>query len=323
MPTTNFNGGVAPWGAVPGVYDMALGRTWFVCNRSGVTAGGGFSADKPLASVADANAAIDTNSPTQGDMVIIGQGHTENITAANTFSGSSVNTSTITLKAGTRYIGQGTGTYRPTFTWTAAASAWNLTVANTTIENCNLFLAGAHAAGSALTVAAPITVSAAGCKLLNNRMFFGFDADQIVTIGITTTAAADDFWFNGNYCRAEVAAATGTTFMQLVGADFMQMNGNYISGASSAVGVGIVRFLTTASLGISWDSNQIQNQLAASASAVTGLAGCTGMVTNCTWGILDNATKAGFTTPANLQFGNCFTVNDNGENGAAMTPVSA
>ena len=95
------------------------------------------------------------------------------------------------------------------------------------------------------------------------------------------------------------------------------------SSAGSTTTLGVVQFVTTASLGINWNRNNIQSQLASSVSAVVGLAGCTGMIRDCTWGILDNATKAGFTVPGNLAFGNCYTVNDNGENGTAMTPISA
>jgi len=259
------------------------------------------------------NAALNVCRSNRGDRIVCLPGHAENIDAADKWSN---------IKAGVEVIGTGTGDNRATFTWTAATSTILMDVASFAIRNCNLYLAGPHAAGTALTVAAPITVSAAGCSITDCRVFFGFAANQNVTIGITTTAAGDDFSFRRNYCRAEVAAATGTTFMQLVGADYMTMEDCFISGASSGVNVGIVRFLTTASLGINWRRNVIQNQLASSVSAVTGLAGCTGQVHQCGWGILDNATLAGFTTPANIQFYDCYTVNNNGENGAAMTPVS-
>lgn len=267
-------------------------------------------------SFATVNLALQQCVSGRGDVIYVLPGYTESIATADAWSGLGTNND-VTI------IGMGRGTNRPTFTWTTATSTVLFDTANFRLLNCNLYLAGAHAAGSALTVAAPITVSAAGCEISDCEIFWGFDADQIVGIGITTTATADFFVFNRNWCYAETAAVPTTTFMQLVGADYMQMYDTKIQGPGSTTAIGVVRFLTTASLGIDWVNVRCQNQLASSASAVTGLAGCTGTVVNGSWGILDNTTKAGFTTPANLSFFNCYTVNDNGENGTAMTPISA
>lgn len=251
----------------------------------------------------------------RGDVIYVLPGYSESIATADAWSALAATDVSI--------IGMGRGTNRPTFTWTTATSTVLFDTANFKLFNCQLYLAGAHAAGSALTVAAPITVSAAGCEISDCEIFWGFDADQIVGIGITTTATADWFTFNRNYCYAETAAVPTTTFMRLVGADYMQMYDTKIQGPGSTTAIGVVQFLTTASLGIDWVNVRCQSTLASSASAVVGLAGCTGTVVNGSWGILDNVTKAGFTTPANLSFFNCYTVNDNGENGVAMTPVSA
>jgi hypothetical protein len=260
------------------------------------------------------NAALSQCASGRGDVIYVLPGYSESITAD---AWSNLAATDVSI------IGMGRGTNRPTFTWTLAGSTMLFDTANFKLFNCQLYLAGAHAAGAALTVAAPITVSAAGCEISDCEIFWGFDADQIVGIGVTTTAAADFFNFNRNYCYAETAAAPTTTFMRLVGADYMQMYDTKIQGPTSSTSIGVVQFLTTASLGIDWVNVRCQNTVASSASAVVGLAGCTGTVQNGCWGILDNATKAGFTTPANLSFFNCYTVNDNGENGTAMTPVSA
>jgi len=251
----------------------------------------------------------------RGDWIYLLPGYTESISAADAWSNLAATDVTV--------CGLGRNTNRPAITWTAAASTVLFDTANFRLLNCQLFLAGPHAAGSALTVAAPITVSAAGCEISDCRIFWGFDADQIVTIGITTTAAADDFAFHRNYCRAETAAVPTTTFMRLVGADYMQMFDTKIQGPGSTTTLGPVQFLTTASLGLDWRRCIIQNQLASSVHAVTGLAGLTGTAHQCGWGILDNATLAGFVTPGNMQFFACYTANDNGEEGALMTPVSA
>lgn len=249
----------------------------------------------------------------RGDRIICLPGHTESIAAADAWSNLSTKTD-ITVQ------GLGRGTNRPTFTWTAAASTLLMDAANFSIENVRMFLAGPHAAGSALTVAAPITVSAAGCAINDCEIAWGFDADQIVTIGITTTAAADYFEFSRNDCYAETAAVPTTTFMRLVGADFMKMWDTRIIGPGSTTTLGPVQFLTTASLKINWKNSTVQNQLAASVHAVTGMAGLTGTCHVCGFGILDNATAVGFVTPGNVQFLDCQTSNDNGV-GSAVIPA--
>src|SRR5688500_12952960 len=102
------------------------------------------------------NAGLARCRASRGDVVIVLPGHTEKISSADQMS---------SLGAGTRIIGAGYGTMRPTFTWTAATSTFLFDVANTSIENCRLFLAGPHAAGTAVTVAAPITVTGASCAI--------------------------------------------------------------------------------------------------------------------------------------------------------------
>jgi hypothetical protein len=268
------------------------------------------------------NAGLARCRASRGDCVVVLPGHAENIATADAMS---------SLVAGTRIIGCGYGSLRPTFTWTAAAATFLFDVANTSIENCRLFLAGPHAAGTALTVAAPITVSAAYCSILDCEIFAGFDADQIVTIGITTTAAADDFTFSGNTLVAETAAEC-TTMIQFVGADRLNFRDNIITAASSAVGVGVVRFLTTASTNIRMFNNVIQNTKAVCETAVTGMAGLTGLVDYLWLGVLENAAaanivlldaKSAFETPASLQFGaNVFCTNVAAETAAKMTLVS-
>lgn len=301
---------------LPGlVLSPSGGRVSFV-GTSAILAGLGQTGEAIASrSFTSVNAALAECVSGRGDFIYLLPGYTESIAAADAWSNLAATDVSV--------IGLGHGTNRPTLTWTAAASTVLFDTANFRLQNCQLYLAGAHAAGSALTVAAPITISAAGCEISDSTIFWGFDADQIVTIGITTTAAADFLKFNRNYCYAETAAVPTTTFMRLVGADHMEMVGTTIVGAGSTTTLAPVQFLTTASLGIRWRDCVVRNQLALSVHAVTGMAGLTGDCTDCTWGILDNATLVGFVTPASVQFGGCRTVNLAGENAAPMTPVSA
>jgi hypothetical protein len=233
----------------------------------------------------------------RGDVIYLLPGYTESIGAADAWSNLAATDVSI--------IGMGRGTNRPAITWTVAGSTMLMDVANFKIFNCQLFLAGPHAAGTAVTVAAPITVSAAGCEISNCRIFWGFDADQIVTIGITTTAAADDFKFNRNYCFASTAAVPTTTFLRLTGTDFLEMVDTTIVGPGSTVAIGPVQQLTTAGLGSSIVNCRFSNTLASSTHSFTAIAGCTGQVHGCGFGVL--AAGNGLTTGSGLQVNDSWT----------------
>ncbi len=252
----------------------------------------------------------------RGDVIYLLPGYTESIAAADSWSN-------LGTKTDISIIGMGRGTNRPTLTWTAAGSTVLFDSANFRLLNCQLYLAGAHAAGAALTVAAPITVSAAGCEISDCTIFWGFDSDQIVAVGITVSANGDFFKFNRNYCYAETAAVPTTTFLQLTGADYLQIWDTKVQGAGSTTTLAPVQFVTTASLGIDLRRSIFQNQIASSIHAVTGMAGLTGTTMDCGYGILDNATLVGFVTPGSVQHIRAYTVNLAGENGALTTPVSA
>ena len=200
-----------------------------------------------------------------GDYVYVLPDHSENVSSADQMS---------SLVAGTRIVGLGAGTLRPTLTWTAAAATFLFDVANVSLSNFVLKFATSDNGG--VTVAAPITVSAAGCSITGCDIRFGDDANDIVTIGVTTTAAADDFTFSNNHCVAATAAEC-TTFMNIIGCDRLRMHDNYIAGATSNVAVGIVRFATTASLNVDLRRNFYANRKALSTCAVTGLAACSGV----------------------------------------------
>lgn len=256
------------------------------------------------------NSALALCRASKGDIVVVLPGHAENVSAADSWSN---------LVAGTRIVGLGTGNLRPTFTWTAAASTVLFNVANVSLTGCILNLCSTGNAG--VTVAAPITISAAGCTIANCDIFFGGDADDIVTIGITTTAAADDLCLANLMCYGATTAEC-TTFLRLVGTDRLRMLGCVIDGATSSTTVGVLQMLTTAPTQVYIDGCTFVNRKAASAHAATGMAAATGVVKNCAFGILDNATLQGFDTEGDLQFFNCTVANLAGEAGAAKAPAS-
>jgi hypothetical protein len=254
----------------------------------------------------------------RGDYIYVLPGYTENITAD---AWSNLAATAVTV------VGLGRGTNRPQLTWTVAGSTMLFDTANFRLQNCNLYMCGPLAGTTALTVAAPITVSAAGCAVEDCFINYGIDADQGVTIAVTTTAAGDYFEFKRNQCFADVTAGSTltTSFMYLVGADWCQVHDNVIDGATTSTTVGSVRFITTASIGIDFRRNTIVNKKSASVHAVTQMDGVLGCVSDCGFGILDNATLAGW-VPASAGNGpqhfRNYAANLAAEEGALMTPVS-
>lgn len=229
------------------------------------------------------NAALALCRSGKGDVVVVLPGHAENISTADHMSN---------LVAGTVIIGLGHGTLAPTFTWTATAATFLLNVANVAIHNCRMFMAGSTTSTTALTVTAPITVSAGGCGIFGCYIDFGVDVNQLCTIPITTTADGDDFRFEGNTCFGDTAAEC-TTFLRLVGADRAVIRNNRIIGATSSVVVGLVQFITTDSLNVLMDKdNHIRNNKAASSAAASVSAGATsssGYVNELYMTVLDDA----------------------------------
>jgi hypothetical protein len=165
----------------------------------------------------------------------------------------------------------------PTFTWTAAAATFLLDVANVRLENLTLNM---DPGAGTVTVAAPIIVSAAGCQIYGCKMRMGTDVNSTVTIGVTTTAAADDLEIVA--CDVYGAQASViTTCFRFVGADRLRLIGCNISAGTSANAVGVVQFLTTASLDILVEGCKFRNNKAAATHSFTGMAGLTGIIKNC------------------------------------------
>jgi hypothetical protein len=246
------------------------------------------------------NAALGQARASAGDVVFVLPGHTENISVADQMSA---------LLAGTRIVGGGHGTLRPTFTWSAAASTFLLDVANVTIENCILEMAGDPALTDALTVTAPITISAAGCALKSCRVRVSVDADQLCTIAVTTTAGADDLTIEDCLFFGSTLGEV-TTILDLIGCDRLVMRRNMFKGATSSVTVGVVRFATTASTDIILEDNTYINKKAVSEAAVTGLANVSGVSRNEHFAYLVTSTLTGWFTSTGIMTFHRPTVTD-------------
>src|SRR5258708_10454729 len=135
------------------------------------TANNGTSPSQPFATL---NQARLTATASQGDVIYLLPGHAETITAA---AGVALS------KAGLTIIGLGTGTLRPTFTFTtAAAASFDITAANIAISNC-IFTNGIDAQTAMINVN-KTDISFFDCDFNTNAAATG------AILGILTAATA-------------------------------------------------------------------------------------------------------------------------------------
>lgn len=289
------------------------GRVYYVLSTG--NPGNGESADYPLQSLFGANGALSkiANRTNSGDVIYVLPGHTESVSSAD--MGSHMGTA-----SGFSIVGLGTGTMRPAFTWTAATATFLMDTANVELANCQLFLAGDTGSTTALTVAAPITVSAAGCRIVNCYINYGVDADQLVTIGITTTASADNFEFIGNYCVA-ATGSVNTTFLRLVGVDNGYIAYNYIRGETSVATVGSIQCLTTASTNLRLIGNFVANMKSDATIAFTPMTATTGIAAHNLFYV--DGTGILPITAGLMEWFQNYAINDQGEAGALVGTASA
>ena len=127
MPLTNYNFGVSSFGmpVLGSGGHMTTGDVYFVSSTATNASDGnlGTAPDKPLATL---NGAVTRVTASQGDIVFVMPNHAENVSSSTT---------QVLSKAGIKWIGLGSGTDRPTFTYTATGGLFQVTGANNYIEN--------------------------------------------------------------------------------------------------------------------------------------------------------------------------------------------
>lgn len=328
MPQTNFPSGVSSYGGPVfqgSIYDAPPGEVLWVGNGISGRAGDGSSRDRPLASIADAFVKITTTSGLQtfGAIVYVLPGHAENVTGADIYSGSSVNTTGQQAPAGTRVIGLGYGNNRPTLTFTAAASTITLANAGVSFEN---FVIKGPQTGTA-TCAALFTVTGATCAVVKCDMNMGASGTALCTTGITLGTNATKFVVTDCEVFA-AAAATPTSWIQFTNtnapARCQVLRNNVTLVLSSATGavVDCSGGSGTAPLGWYISDNNFNNYATNSTVALKGVAGCTGTVAYNNLGIT-NATggATAINTPGSWNMSQNFG-GVSGKQGIAITPAS-
>lgn len=245
--------------------------------KTALAPGDGTTPESPLSSLFGAGGGIDSlrGRINCGDIIYILPGHVETIGIADVS-----NTGVVAATAaGYSIVGMGTGTMRPTFNWTAAASTW--LVNQPGIEIANLILN--FAVTAATVVVTPMTVSAASCRIVD--CFINWGASTTIGCGstlgaIALTAAADYFDFIGNFAlNLDVAGTAGNaiTLLSMNGADYATITDNKVFGATTATTVGPLHFLTALSSDVLIARNYIENLIASSTIAISSaISGVTG-----------------------------------------------
>lgn len=194
VPITVSNPGKVLWvassGAVPGPG----------CTASSDSNPGTFT--KPFASLAGALASSQTQA-SRGDLIVLKPGHVETITAA---------AGIVMSVAGITVLGLGTGSLRPTFTFTTANTATITVTANSVgFSNC-LFVGGFLNVATCFSIAnAQVATDFAvdNCEFRDSSAILNFVA--IVKIG-TTANIADGLQFTNNRVLGQASTpAAGTT----------------------------------------------------------------------------------------------------------------
>jgi len=309
MPATNLPGGATSYGfpIFPGsLYDVPQGNVWFVNNnrtQALQASGDGTSRDKAFVSIADALAKIATTNPTKGDMIVVGAGHTENVTASNTWSNSLVNTGAVAIPQGTRIVGEGIGSSRPTITFTAAGSTIAFASQDCSIENMVL-----TAPTGSVSVTAAITSTASGLIVRNNWFAAITGTASQFTTSVLLASGSNFAYILDNYAYAVAGSGAPTNWVATtgtVGPTNVYLQRNTAQLALSATTAGLIDVSSASGTApTNWliSDNTFVNQIASATVCIKGVAGWTGTVcyNNFGGGVTTNMTTTAINTPASL-----------------------
>lgn len=184
------------YGRIVGNDEVGRGRTFYVSSLVDGTDG-----TSPATAVGTLNEAIDKCTANRGDKIVVMEGHTETLTAAD---GVDVDVAGVTI------VGLGRGTKRPKFLYTNAAGEFVIGAANVRIENL-WFVPSV----TAITHAIDVEAAATDCQIVNCRF-----ADAVV-------AGTDEF-------NAAITAVAGSLRGTIQGCHF----DSGVAGAIYAISLG-------------------------------------------------------------------------------------
>ncbi len=281
------------------------GAIVWVGNATGLPAGDGSKRTYPLSSVFGASGAIAklaalnkaSGQVQTGGTINVLPGHVESITAST-----SVSTLGGTALTGTNIVGMGVGASRPTFNWTATASALLMNKAGTWIRNCNFNLSSV----AATVVTAAITVSAADCGLEDVDILPATSATQLTTTAITVATGATRFVQNRVRIVAETFATNPTDICKTTAAvdGFQMYDCEYLCAVNSTT-TGTL-FLSAAPINVDIRRCTFRNKIASSTKCLVASTSTTGNLQNC-YGIIQTTGAAtAFGTLGDLALFECY-----------------
>jgi hypothetical protein len=252
----------------------------------------------------------------RGDQVIALPGHVETIATADAWA---------SLPAGVsiRGLGEPESDQRPTLNFTATGSTVLMDQAGTVIDNFIIDCCKT----AATTVAAPFTVSAAGCKFTRNKVHTITSATQLATIPLTVASGADDCLIADNYIWATGAgtfATNPTNNIKITAAVAnLRIMRNDIYGGTAAA-TGLIE-ASAAPTNVRIVANHLNNMFATGTSVIVLIANSTGVVAYNSLSVTNNGTAAnqGITVPGAVRCFQNFCSDEDGKSGVITPGVAS
>lgn len=246
------------------------------------------------------------------DIVYVLPGHTESVTATACILAQQV--------AGAQVIGIGSGSLRPTFTWTATTSIWNITVSNMRFTNLNLVVGGANG------VVNSILLTGTDNQIDNCDILCATSATLYSLIPVQIAAAAHRSTIYHNTFRTTGATGAITECINVAGAsDLTRIVANEFLVANAASLVINVAAAIATNLVISYNQIAVTAATAAAVGVIViGAAASTGyLCSNYIYNVIaGNAFAGGITLGAGTLVGLWDNRNaDEVVKSAVLTPV--
>ena len=211
MPT-NFSTGVLSRGVPTESGDLLTGGNiyWVDSGHANTSDGNaGTRRDQPLATIAQA---VSNTTASNGDFILVAEGHAETITAK-------VDVSVI----GVTIRGLGRGTLRPSITGNVGDDTFDLSAANCRIE-------GLHFNEATSVTGGAINVSAAYCEIVDCR----FDCGANDLESITVTATGDNLLIDGCEFNVTANGPDAAIEIEAAGCDRITIQNNIFNGGSDS-----------------------------------------------------------------------------------------
>lgn len=228
----------------------------------------------------------------RGDVVYVLPGHAETISAADGWSN---------LVAGTRILGNGYGSIKPTITFSATGSTILIDVADTWISGLKFVTA------ASTTVTVGLVGSAANFHFVGNEVDLG-SSSSLWTNFATATSACTGWVWASNEMYSTVTAAFTTVLTTTGACSRFKLLDNFIMAGPVTAATGVLfDFSNAACLNCVVTGNMLWNNTASSKFVIKPHANMTGWVHQNVWGSGDGSTapaSSGFSTyTTDMRFG--------------------